>query len=128
LSATPTNGASRLGLWLSIAISAAVLFGMIGTVFYVGFRVQATADALDMLIRRTNVIEDKISLLQDRLTKIEVSQNEIETQFCAQDTVRNLMHATDLRNTSLLWEKTFGSKYPIDNAFYPTICNRRIKQ
>lgn len=64
---------------------------------------------------------------QDRLTKIEVSLNEIETQFCAQDIVRNLMHANDLRNLSILWEKQFGTPYPISNAYYPTICNRRVK-
>lgn len=66
--------------------------------------------------------------LQDRVTKMEVSQNEIETQFCSQDIVRNLMHANDLRNIALLWKQTFGIEYPINNAFYPTICNRRIKQ
>lgn len=100
---------------------------MLGTVFYVGFKVQSTADSLDLLIRRTMIIEDKLSALQDRLTKIEVAQNEIETQFCSQDIVRNLMHANDLRNLSILWEKQFGYPYPTNNAYYPTICNRRVK-
>jgi hypothetical protein len=127
MASTAANGASRLGLWLSIAISAGLLFGMIGTVFYVGFRVQTTGDSLDLLIRRVSVMEDKFNLLQDRMTKIEVAQNEIETQFCAQDIVRNLMHANDLRNLSVLWEKQFGSPYPTNNAYYPMICNRRTK-
>lgn len=69
-----------------------------------------------------------IYTLQDRVTKIEVASNEIETQFCAQDIVRNLMHANDLRTVSLLWEKTFGVKYPTDNTYYPTICNRPIRK
>jgi hypothetical protein len=48
---------------------------------------------------------------------------EIETQFCASDVVRNLMHANDLRLFSMLWHKTFpDTTLPTDNAFYPKIC------
>lgn len=103
------------------------MFGAAGSIFYFGFRGQSNADALEVLGKRVFVLEDKQNVIQDRLTKIEVSQNEIETQFCAQDIVRNLMHANDLRNLSLLWKKTFGTDYPISNSYYPTICNRRIK-
>jgi hypothetical protein len=50
---------------------------------------------------------------------------EIETQFCAGDTARNLMHASDMRITSMLWSKVNpGAILPTDNAFYPSICNR----
>jgi hypothetical protein len=122
------NGANKIGLWLSIAASVFLLFGGVGTIFYVGFKVQATADALDLITKRIAVIENGLTLVQDRLTKIEVSQNEIETQFCAQDIVRNLMHANDLRTASILWEKVFNARIPTDNSYYPTICNRRIKQ
>lgn len=122
-----TNGAGRAGLWLSIAASAVLLFGAVGSIFYIGFRVQSTADALDTLLRRIAIIEDKLNVVQDRLTKIEVSQNEIETQFCAQDIVRNLMHANDQRTSSVMWERIFKTRYPTDNSYYPTICNRRIK-
>jgi hypothetical protein len=119
MASTAANGASRLGLWLSIAISAGLLFGMIGTVFYVGFRVQATADALDLLVRRTAVIEDKIAILQDRLTRMETSQTEIETQFCGVARDVNRMHANDMRVFALLWHKSFGDTYPTDNSYYP---------
>ncbi len=66
--------------------------------------------------------------LQDRLTRSEVALNEIDTQFCSQDIVRNLMHANDLRNLSIIWQKEFGSPYPTDNAYYPTICNRPVRK
>ncbi len=122
-----SNGASRLGLYLSIGSSILLLLGAIGSVFYIGFKVQANADLAEVMARRIGVIEATIVASQDRLTKIEVSQNEIETQFCAQDIVRNLMHANDLRNLSVLWEKQFGMPYPTNNAYYPTICNRRVK-
>jgi len=51
---------------------------------------------------------------------------EIETQFCAADIIRNLSHAQDMRNNSLLWNKAYpGEHMPTDNAYYPTICNRQ---
>ncbi len=121
------NGASKAGLYLSIGSSVLLLLGAVGSVFYIGFKVQASADALDLVGKRMANIESSAASVNDRLTKIEVSQNEIETQFCAQDIVRNLMHANDLRNLSLLWEKEFGAPYPTNNSYYPTICNRRVK-
>lgn len=127
-SKSAANGASRIGLWLSIATSLVMLLGAVGAIFYIGFKVQANADALDAISRRAVIGEDKITAVQDRLTKIEVSQNEIETQFCSQDIVRNLMHANDQRVASILWQKVFETRIPTDNAYYPTICNRRIKQ
>jgi len=53
---------------------------------------------------------------------------EVETQFCASDIVRNLIHASDMRITSIIWHKTFpDSVMPTDNALYPQICNRPLK-
>lgn len=66
--------------------------------------------------------------LQDRLTRIEVSLSEIETQFCAADITRNLMHANDLRNFAILYKKVYGEDYPIGNVYYPTICNRPVRR
>ena len=48
---------------------------------------------------------------------------EVETQFCGNDVVRNLMHANDLRVLAILWHKAFpDSTLPTDNAFYPKVC------
>jgi hypothetical protein len=68
-----------------------------------------------------------IYTLQDRVTRNEVALHEIETQFCAQDIVRNLMHAHDLREYAVLYKKVYGEDYPIGNTYYPTICNRPIR-
>ena len=46
---------------------------------------------------------------------------EVETQFCAEDAMRNLMHANDLRDFSMLWNKSMGTDLPISNAYYPNI-------
>ncbi len=62
--------------------------------------------------------------LQDRVTRNEAALIEIETQFCAADIARNLMHAADLRNYAVLYKQVFGLDYPTGNAYYPNICNR----
>lgn len=123
-----TNGVSKIGLGLSIAASGFVLLGIIGSMFYVAFSGKSNSDALMAQFVINKSLSDEIRALQLKLGAMEVAQNEIETQFCAQDIVRNLMHANDQRVASLLWEKVYGLKMPTDNAFYPTICNRRVKQ
>lgn len=56
---------------------------------------------------------------------IQARLTEIETQFCAADIIRNLMHAQDMRVFSIIWHKTMPTtNYPTDNAYYPQICNR----
>lgn len=50
---------------------------------------------------------------------------EVETQFCASDIVRNLIHAQNMRIESIMWSKLFpDTRMPTDNAFYPKVCNR----
>lgn len=54
---------------------------------------------------------------------------EIETQFCASDIVRNLLHATDMRVQAMLWSKVFPDvRLPTDNTFYAKVCNRNTEQ
>jgi hypothetical protein len=81
------------------------------------------------LNQRTTLIEDNFSahVAEGKANSAQFKAQlvEIETQFCASDSVRNLMHATDLRITSMLWGKVNpGQVLPTDNAFYPVICNR----
>jgi hypothetical protein len=78
---------------------------------------------------RVHDIEQNVSMtLAERRQQYAVMEArlvEIETQFCASDIVRNLMHATDLRTQSMLWRKLIpDTPMPTDNAYYPQICNR----
>jgi hypothetical protein len=61
----------------------------------------------------------QIYTMQDRLSRMEVSLNEIETQLCGVSRDVNRMHANDLRTMALLWKRAFGEDYPIGNAYYP---------
>jgi len=52
---------------------------------------------------------------------LELKSVEIETQFRAEDQMRNVQFATQQRMNAFLWEKAFGSRYPSDAIFYPAI-------
>jgi hypothetical protein len=81
------------------------------------------------LNQRATLVEEALSnhIAEGKATSAQLKAQlvEIETQFCAADSVRNLTHAADLRVTAMLWAKVnTGQTYPIDNAFYPIVCNR----
>lgn len=84
------------------------------------------------LNERLRAIENAMSTnMADRKSVeagLKASLVEVETQFCASDQIRNLMHANDLRVQSVLWQHA-GSlgDYPTANAYYPSICNRDVK-
>jgi len=48
----------------------------------------------------------------------------ITTLVCSADDMRNVIHASDLRITAVLWKKVFGEEYQISNAYYPKVCQR----
>jgi hypothetical protein len=120
----PANGAVKLSTW---ATTVAVIVPLLATIFYVGFLSQTNSAAIADQKKTNEAFVAQIDTLRGRVQAQELALLEVETQFCAQDIVRNLMHANDLRDLSLLWQKTFETKLPTDNVFYPTICNRRVK-
>jgi hypothetical protein len=67
-------------------------------------------------------IADRRSFAAEMVAK----QIEIETQFCEQGHIINLMHANDLRNTAILYHKVTGDTYPTDNAYYPVVCRQPV--
>lgn len=74
-------------------------------------------DTKERLDRLTSVVE----LQRTQITQLCSSLVEVETQFKSADQTRNIMHANELRIDSMLWQKTFRSTFPTDNAYYPTI-------
>ncbi len=122
----PANGASRLGLYAGIAASCAVLLVTLGGFFYVAFQTSSNAAKIEAQQKLIDAVQEGVSSNRGRLSAQEMALKEIETQFCSEDIVRNLMHANDMRIQSMLWTKSFaGTALPTDNAYYPTICNRK---
>jgi hypothetical protein len=123
---TPTpNGTARWQLLVSI-ISLAVFVGAASIGFFVKIGIMAS----DLEITQSKVAALESQMLNANrqiatndiaITRLQTQSTEIETQFCAADTVRNLTHAHDMRIQSMMWGKVFGSPLPTDNAFYPRI-------
>jgi hypothetical protein len=122
---SPKNGASRFGLWLSIVISAFGLIALLGSVFYVGFSTKANSDSIDRQLAINDKTQAQFELLRGRIQAQESALVEIETQFCAQDNILSERHARDLRDFAVVYEKVFGSPFPIGNAFYGGVCVRK---
>jgi hypothetical protein len=82
----------------------------------------------DQTSARVTDLQRRLAALEDRVAKNDLDLNsmrrdfiEIETQFCEEDNVRNVTHAGDLRLMAVLFEKLFGTPYPVANAFYGRI-------
>jgi len=81
-------------------------------------RIEAAMDAGTQ--RNSKTREDVVALQRDII--------ETESQLCAQDTVRNLTHAADLRVMAMLWRKAFAEEFPVSNTFYPQIGRCQMPQ
>lgn len=121
--------------WPALAIGAGLLpvLGFVLTM-YTNNTVAPVANSASLNAENLRHISDNLRTVEatlsaemsDRKSRdaaLRVGLAEIETQFCASDVVRNLMHANDLRNFTMLWEKSFGTPYPISNAYYPEVCH-----
>lgn len=106
-----------------------MLLAVVGAILSVGGianDVKGNRSYSEGLEKRIGVLEVRLADNDKQTYILERDQREIETQFCASDIVRNLMHANDLRQVALLWKKVYGEEYPTDNSFYPQVCNRPI--
>lgn len=126
------NGSSKWTMWSSVIGSAVIAIGFMSTVAYqvVSISVQQTLQSTrnDEVSRRLDLLRGDIEIAKLQNAQQKAALIEIETQFCASDTARNLMHANDLRLYAIIYEKVFSVPYPIGNAFYPQICNRDIRR
>lgn len=77
-------------------------------------------------------INDSLDKLEqgqaDLLTEVKSNQSalnakliEIETQFASADQMRNANQANNMRFIALLWEKTYGTRFPSEIQYYPSI-------
>lgn len=127
MSGPAPNGYSRAGFYVSLAM---VVFTVVGAIIWVGglaSEIQANKAAISAQAARLVILEGDLKTNDLLTSNIVRDLREIETQFCASDIVRNLMHAHDMREHALLWHKVYGEIYPTDNPFYPVICQRNIQ-
>jgi len=115
---------TRWGLYVSAVSAIAIIIAAFIWVGQIASEVSTGQKEQEEQLRRLGKIEGNIGQLNITIGTLSRDEREVETQFCANDIVRNLMHANEQRELAILWEKVYGSKYPTDNAYYPNICNR----
>lgn len=113
---TPTNGNGRLSLILTT----------VGVVIMIGGPFVTLMIAISNVSQTTTALASRVATVEaqdngTKIAKIERDLIEIETQFCAEDSMRNLTHANDLRLLGMIWPKVTGMDLPSANAYYPKI-------
>lgn len=119
---------TRWGLYVSAVSALAIIVAAFIWVGTIANEVAQTEKEQEEMYRRLGKIEGNQSGSGLAIATLGRDEREIETQFCASDIVRNLMHANDQRDIALMWEKLYGQKYPTDNTFYPQICAKPTTQ
>lgn len=111
---------SRQTNWGTIIAACSLVITLVGAIGY----------AIISPIKTEIEGNGKVATLQREIAdlKIQNAQElnnarfvEIETQFRAADQSRNVQFATQQRIDAILWEKTFGTRYPSDAVYYPNI-------
>ena len=107
------------GVWLVIGLKIDTSTGPLDA------KVAAMASSTENTRVLVGTLTERVNVLRNDGATTKATMAEIESQFCAGDIVRNLMHAQDMRLVSMLWRKQFpDSPYPTDNSYYPRVCNR----
>ena len=59
--------------------------------------------------------------------QVEVTQKlrEIETQFCAEDDLRNVEESEQLRFRQMIMKKVFEAEYVVANSVFPVVCDKK---
>jgi len=123
-------------IFAAISVVVAIVLPSIGMLaMFVSFSIQNAVNPLEskaeVSIRDRDELHGSVGRLGERLDRIEAEtkaseakwtekQTEQESQFRSADQVRNLQIATQMRFVALLWQRTYGDKFP-DFLFNPAI-------
>jgi hypothetical protein len=117
MSAESGNGRSNWTLIIS-AVSMSGVF-VAGAWVIIGLKIEnSVSDATADMSRQLAELKAQQIAHNDLLRAKLI---EIETQFRAEDQLRNIQWADQRRTLTMLWEKTFNSRYPSEVQFYPSI-------
>jgi hypothetical protein len=129
LDAIASGGKLTLGNVVSICLCIIALGGVL--VGYVSLATRPLSEAAQVSIKDRDAMHQAISISSDKISngerrdeKFDSSLTEIETQFRAADQVRNIQFANQLRYDALLWERIFGTRFPSDIQYYPSISQK----
>ena len=119
------NGTARWQLIASVAGILVVIGGALLTLLLnintLGNQVESLRNEASRIAARVASLETQNAAKDTVLAGMGRDQIELESQICAEDAVRNLARANDLRDMGVLWQKVLGDPLPLGNAYYPAI-------
>lgn len=114
--------------WDLVLSAGAVMLPICAALLKLLLTVSTLTSTIDGLKARIAGLEAQMYVPRGRpggfataLPAIHENLERIESQMCAEGTLRNQMHASDLRNIATVWNKAIGGRLPIENAYYPQI-------
>ena len=145
MSGKPAVNGNGNGRWAKIGAGVAVvmlcftLFGSIGymtwwlfglssdlknmTTNHAGFE-KRVQDQITVVDGKADTLTETNASTVLRIRTVERDLNEIETQFCANDQIRNTNLSHVERMIAMLWQKEYGQPYPV-STYFPMVCNRK---
>lgn len=136
MSTAPSNGNGTTARWSLVLGAALFLLTLMGGIITFIIQVNQAANQAAMNATETANLKASYSIIIERLGAIRTEQAgiqrdlvEIGTMFCAEDGMRNLTHASDLRLMAMLWQKSMGAELPVSNAYYPKVgkCGTEVR-
>lgn len=115
------NGTARWQLWVSAIGTSVVVIAAVLQIGAMAGDIKTLKSTQTELTRRLEQSETKVAQNRTEIDVQTAKLAEVETQFRGEADARNVMHANDLRMQAILFEKTFHTRYPTDNAYYPSI-------
>lgn len=114
---TETNG--KQTVFVVIGIIGAIATLVTGAAVIFDLRVE------NAVLKATQTTREELAAIRGANAANEALLNaklvEIETQFRAEDQMRNVQWADQRRLMALLWQKEFGAPYPSEIQFYPSV-------
>jgi cell division protein FtsX len=122
------GGKTFTATWQLIISAVAVMIAIAGSILTLLVNINTLGNTVVNLSARVVVLEtgaitsqERIATINAHIAAIQRDLVEIETQFCAEDAMRNLTHASDLRLLAMVWTKAMGVEMQTSNAYYPRI-------
>lgn len=136
--AEPENGEPRRNgmRWQQWLVAGAAAVPISGSLLAFFIQIASIESTVAELTLKVSALEQKAADamgerkdIQIEITDLKAKTKEIETQFCAEDTLRNEIESFHLRIDAMLWQGTFKSQMPTESAYYPVIgqCKSNIQ-
>ncbi len=72
-----------------------------------------------------NLMAEREIILRTKVGELQSALSEVETRFCGEDQVRNMMQAGNDKLFSMLWKKQYPETAFPSSSYYPQLCKQQ---